>query len=59
MAIQSSVQIFVALVVTTVVILATYFFTQLYHARNLIYERQKMGLVSNVNNRKECAADIL
>ena len=47
MAIQSSVQIVVALVITTVVILATYFFTQLYHARNLIYERQKMGLVSN------------
>ena len=31
---------------------AAYFFTQLYHARMLLYERQKLGMVSDLESSK-------
>ena len=31
---------------------AAYFFTQLYHARMLLYERQNLGLVSDLESSK-------
>ena len=32
---------------------AAYFFTQLYHARMLLYEKQKLGLVSHLKSSKD------
>ena len=42
--------------ITALVVIGTsaaYFFTQLYHARMLLYERQKLGLVSHFESSED------
>lgn len=55
MAILGSVQIVTAAVVAFAT-LATYFFTKLYHARMLILERRREGLVCISSLSMNCAA---
>ena len=54
MAVLGSFQTTVLLMIAT---LAAYFFAQLYHARMLIYERQKNGLVSHSHSHCQLFKD--